>query len=68
MAYLRARENMNETSEYQKVPFVTVVIMGATLSIFTLAVLLMKLRFRANFWNVGNIRVAPPALAVLPQT
>ena len=39
-----------------------------TFSIFTLAVFLIKLRFRANFLKIGSIRVAPPNLSVLPHT
>ena len=38
-----------------------------TFSIFTLAVVI-KLRFRANFLKIGNIRVASLNLAVLPHT
>ena len=39
-----------------------------TFSIFTLSASLIKSWFWANFLKIGNIRVAPPTLAVLPHT
>ena len=39
-----------------------------TSSIFTPAVFLINLRFPAHFPKIGNIRVAPPTLAVLHHT
>ena len=70
MAYLRATENVNGPQKYQNVVFVIVTIayIGESFRVFPLAVFLTKLQCRANFLKIGNIRVEPPTLAVLPHT
>ena len=67
MAHLRATENVNRPQKDQKVSFVTIVIQWIDHSHFYFCGFPYQRR-GANYLEIGNIRVAPPTLAVLPPT